>query len=239
MLESALISCVKRTLFITGTDTGAGKTVLTALLAAHLRAQKVRVAAFKPVCSGGRADAEKICAALGDALTLDEINPWYFRAAIAPARAAKLEKKSVTCAQVLAHIRAARKGFDVALVEGAGGLLSPIGTDFDSRDLTLALRAELIIVAQNKLGVVNHLRLTVEALPKNCRARARIVLLSPARPDSAVELNAGLLGEFFPPEIIFTLPWLGKKFLVEAAEKVPSVRRTLAALVKINFAPPG
>ena len=92
-------------IFITGTDTGAGKTVLTALLAAHLRSQKIRVAAFKPVCSGGRDDAKKIFAALGGALTLDEINPWHFRAAIAPVLAAKLEKKSVTLAQVLAHLR--------------------------------------------------------------------------------------------------------------------------------------
>ena len=67
--------------FITGTDTGVGKTVLTALLARYLKARRVGVAAFKPVCSGGRADARALHAALGGALTLAEINPWHFRAA--------------------------------------------------------------------------------------------------------------------------------------------------------------
>ncbi len=218
-------------IFITGTDTGAGKTVLTALLAAFLRAQKIRVAAFKPVCSGGRDDAEKIFAALGGgSLTLDEINPWHFRAAIAPVIAAKLERKTVTLAPVLAHIRAMRKNFDVTLVEGAGGMLSPIGEDFDSRDLILALHAAPVIVAQNKLGVVNHLRLTLEALPKNYRTKAKIVLMSPAQPDSATKTNANLLGEFFPPGKIFTLPWLGEKFQLEAVLKNPQTRRTLKKL---------
>ncbi len=222
---------LNRTLFITGTDTGAGKTVLTALLAAGLRAKKIRVAAFKPVCSGGRSDAEKIHAALGGALTLDEINPWHFRAAIAPALAARRENKSVSLAQARSHIRTPRRIFDLTLVEGAGGLLSPIGKDFDSRDLILALRAEPIIVAQNKLGVVNHLLLTLEALPKNYRTQAKIVLMTPAKPDSATATNAQLLGEFFPPKKIFTLPWLGKNFTLSSAVKNPRVRRTLKKLL--------
>ena len=218
------------TIFITGTDTGAGKTVLTALLAAFLRSQKIRVSAFKPVCSGGRTDAEKIFAALGDALTLDEINPWHFHAAIAPVLAAKLEKKSVARAQVLAHIRATGKNFAVTLVEGAGGLLSPLGEDFDSRDLMLALRAAPIIVAQNKIGAVNHLLLTLAALPKNYRARAKIVLMSPAQPDAATASNAKLLAQFFPPEKIVMLPWLGKKFELKTVLKNPQLRRMLKKL---------
>ena len=217
-------------LFITGTDTGVGKTVLTALLARYLTSQKFRVAAFKPVCSGSRDDAEKIFAALGGALTRDEINPWHFRGAMAPSLAAKLENKSVTLAQVLAHLRAARKNFDMTLVEGAGGLLSPIGEDFDSRDLLLALRAAPVIVAPNTLGVVNHLRLTLEALPKNHRARTKVVLMSPATPDAATKTNAGLLGTFFAAERIFTLPWLGKKFTLTTAWNKPRVRRTLQKL---------
>ena len=218
-------------IFITGTDTSAGKTILTALLAQLLASQKVRVAAFKPVCSGSRDDAEKIFAALGGALKLDKINPWHFRAALAPSLAAKLEKKSVTLAQVLTHIRAARKNFTVTLVEGAGGLLSPIGEDFDSRDLMLALRAAPIIVAPNKLGVVNHLLLTLEALPKKYRAQAKVVLMSPATPDAAVVSNARLLAHSFPPEKTFALPWLGKKFALAAALKNPRVRRTLEKLL--------
>ena len=222
---------MKPTYFITGTDTGVGKTVLTALLAQFLRGRGVKVAALKPLCSGGRDDARTLHAALGGALTLDEINPWHFRTAIAPSLAAKLEKKSVKLAVVLAHIRATREKFAVTLVEGAGGLLSPLGENFDSRDLIIALRATPIIVTQNKLGAVNHVLLTLGALPKNLRAKAKVVLMSPAKLDSATASNAKLLAQFFPPEKILTLPWLGKEFLPAHALKKPQLKRTLAALV--------
>ena len=215
------------TYFITGTDTGVGKTVLTALLANFLRERGVKVAALKPICSGGREDAVLLYDALNGALTLDEINPWQFRAAIAPALAAKLERKSVTRAQVRAHIRATQKNFAVTLVEGAGGLLSPLGENFDSRDLITALSATPIIVAQNKLGAVNHILLTLAALPKNLRAKAKVVLMSPTKPDAATKSNAKLLEQFLAPEKIFALPWLGKKFQLKAAMKNSSVRRTL------------
>ena len=173
---------MKRTLFITGTDTGVGKTVLTALLARFLRARGVHAAALKPVCSGSRDNVRKHFAALDGALPLDEINPWHFRAPLSPLLAARREKKSVKLPQVLAHVRAVQKRFDVLLVEGAGGLLSPLGENFDSRDLITALRATPIIVAQNKLGAVNHILLTLGALPRGAAATARVILMSPPKP---------------------------------------------------------
>jgi len=222
---------MKEIIFITGTDTGAGKTVLTALLAAHLRARKVRVAALKPVCSGGRDDAEQIFTALDGALALDEINPWHFRAAIAPVLAARKENKTVRRAAVLAHIRRVQKNFSTTLVEGAGGLLSPIGENFDSHDLICALRAKPIIVAQNKLGAVNHVLLTLAALPEELRKQAQIVFMATAKPDVASQSNAALLAEFFPAGKIHSLPWLGRRFSVSTAAKQSAVRRVLEKLV--------
>ena len=218
---------MKQTLFITGTDTGTGKTVLTTLLVQFLRERGVNAAALKPVCSGGRDDARKIFAALDGALTLDEINPWHFRAPIAPLLAARQENRRVKLSQVLAHARAVQKRFDVLLVEGAGGLLSPLGENFNSRDLILALRAIPIVVAQNKIGAVNHVLLTLEALPENFRSKAKIVLMSPSKPDAATKSNAKLLAEFTSAKI-FTLPWLGKNF---HATKDPQVRRTFQGLL--------
>src|SRR5450631_3532050 len=118
---------MKQTLFITGTDTGVGKTVLTALLTRFLRESGVHAAALKPICSGGRTDARALHTAMAGALALDEINPWHFSAPVAPSLAARRENKIVKLPQVLAHIRAMQKRFDVLLVEGAGGLLSPLG----------------------------------------------------------------------------------------------------------------
>src|SRR5208282_5318771 len=127
----------------------------------------VNAVALKPICSGVRADARELRAAMDGALSLDEINPWHFRAPIAPLLAARREQKRVRLADVLAHVRAMQKRFDVLLVEGAGGLLSPLGENFDSRDLIAALRATPMVVCPNRLGAVNQVLLTLAALPRS------------------------------------------------------------------------
>lgn len=221
---------MKRSIFITGTNTGVGKTVLTALLADYFRRRGVRVAALKPVCSGGRGDARILHAALDGALGLDEINPWHFRASLAPVLAAKRENKRLKLAPVLAHIRAVREKFDMVLIEGAGGLLSPLGVDFNSRDLMIAVGATPVIVAPNQLGMVNHILLTLEALPGNFRAKARVVLMAPAKPDSATASNTKLL-KGLSVQNVHRLRWLGANFLATAVLQEPRVRQILAALV--------
>lgn len=218
--------------FITGTDTGVGKTVLTALLVRHLRNQGVNAAALKPVGSGGRGDARVLQAALDGALTLDEINPWYFRAPIAPLLAARRERRRVRLAEVLTHVRAMQKRFDVVLIEGAGGLLSPLGEEFDSGDLLAALRATPIVVGPNRIGVVNQVLLTLGALPPGAAAKVRVVLMSLPKPDVSIKTNAGLLAEFFDAKRIFELPWLGRRWVAEEVLAAPRVRRTLHPLVK-------
>jgi len=185
------------TFFITGTDTGVGKTVLTALLARHLRERGINAAALKPICSGGRDDARALRAAMNAALASDEINPWHFRAPIASLLAARREHRQVRLADVLAHVRAMQKRFDVVLVEGAGGLLSPLGGNFDSRDLIAALHATPMVVCPNRLGAVNQVLLTLAALAaKRVLPGARRVNVA-AKPDAATNTNVGLLAEFF------------------------------------------
>ena len=195
-------------LFITGTDTGVGKTVFAALLTQHLRARGVCVAALKPICSGSRGDARALRAAAGKVLSLDEVNPWHFRAALSPLLAARKEKKRVRLREVVACIRGVAKRFDVVVVEGAGGLLSPLGEDFDSRDLILALAATPIIVCPNKLGAVNQVRLVVSALPRATARQARVILVNPARPDAASRSNLKLLKQFVDPNRPRVMPWL-------------------------------
>lgn len=220
--------------FITGTGTGVGKTVLTALLARFLRQSGRRVAALKPVCSGSRADARRLASALEGELTLDEINPWHFRAPIAPALAARREQQRVTLARMAAHARRLHHRFDWLLVEGAGGLLSPLGENADSRDLIAALRAIPVIAGPNRLGVVNHLRLTLAALPPAARARARVVLMSPETADAATRTNAALLAEYFAADRIITFPWLGRRFRLETALKNVRVRNALSRVLSLE-----
>jgi len=222
----------RTTFFITGTDTGVGKTVLTALLARHLRERGVSAAALKPICSGSRDDARALRAAMNGALTPDEINPWHFRAPLAPLLAARRERRRVGLADVLAHVRTMQRRFDVLLVEGAGGLLSPLGENFDSRDLIAALRATPIVVCPNRLGAVNQVLLTLAALPRSVSCRARVVLMSPSKPDASTNTNVSLLAEFLDAKRIFCLPRLGGRFDPEKVLKDSRVRRTFRVLVK-------
>ncbi|MBM3875252.1 MAG: dethiobiotin synthase [Verrucomicrobia bacterium] len=214
-----------RCIFITGTDTGVGKTVFTCLLARHLRASGVRVAALKPVCSGGRGDALALRAALDGALTLDEINPWHFRAPVAPLLAARREGKRVHLAAVLAHVRRFQKTFEIVLVEGAGGLLSPLGERFNARDLIAKLNATPIVVCPNRLGAVNQALLLMDAVPAVAARPARLVLVQPRTPDASTRSNPTLLGEFLGASRVFTLPRLGK--VRQGSAEVPSSLRHL------------
>ena len=221
---------MNRTFFITGTDTGVGKTVLTALLARRLCQGGASVAALKPICSGGRDDGRVLCAAMAGALSLDKINPWHFRAPIAPLLAARREHKRVVLADVLAHVRRMQRRFDLVLVEGAGGLLSPLGENFNSRDLIARLHATSVVVCPNRIGVVNAVLLTLEALPKDLQEDAWVILMSLPKSDAAAGANAKLLGEFFNPNRILRLPWLGERFQPDQALQNPAVRGALRAL---------
>lgn len=197
-----------RTLFITGTDTGVGKTVVSVLLTRFLAGQGYRVAAFKPIASGGRGDAAALRAAAHNQIDLDTINPWHYRAAVAPLLAARMEGRRLQLSQVIRHIRRHAQSADMALVEGAGGLLSPLGDGFDSRDVIRVLGAVPVVVCPNRLGAVNQVRLVVEALPPVSRRRAVVVLVNPARPGRSSSSNAALLGECFDSNRILAIPWI-------------------------------
>jgi dethiobiotin synthetase len=194
--------------FVTGTDTGVGKTLLATLLARALSDRGTDVAALKPLCSGDRKDAEMLRAAAGNVISLDEVNPWWFRAPLTPLLAARREGRRVRLAEVLVHVRAMRRRFSMVLLEGAGGLLSPLGKDFDALDLIVRLEARVLVVSVNRLGVVNQVLLTLRALPRDIAQDARVVLMTARRPDYSSRSNVRLLRELVEPGRVEVLPWL-------------------------------
>ena len=218
--------------FVTGTDTGVGKTMLTGLLTRYLRNTGFRAVALKPICSGGRADARRLRAAANQALTLDEINPWHFRAALAPLVGARQAKRLLRPGRVLAHVRGMRKRFQLVLVEGAGGLLSPLGEDFCARDLIRALEATPIVVCPNRLGAINQVLLVLAALPPGLSRRAQVALVSPARTGAASRSNARILAEKLGRRRVHVLPWLKHPARFGRALATRRIRLPIRSLVR-------
>jgi dethiobiotin synthetase len=151
-------------LFVTGTDTGVGKTYVTALILAEMRRRGVRAAAFKPIAcgAGGRNDAEIYAAIMHHELPLDVINPIYLRHPLAPSVAAKRERRRINLRTIFSSYRSLITTYQVVLVEGAGGLMVPIRDNFFVADLAKTLKLPLLVVARLGLGTINHSLLTVQ-----------------------------------------------------------------------------
>lgn len=151
--------------FITGTDTGVGKTYVTAQLCNMFRRAGYDVGVMKPVATGGRADTLYLLKHTGLKDPLDMINPIHFKAPVAPTIAAKLEKKSISIKKILSaykKLKAIHK--DGILVEGVGGVLVPLTKNYLVTDLIKELKIPAIIVTRPWLGTVNHTLLTIDAL---------------------------------------------------------------------------
>jgi dethiobiotin synthetase len=170
-----------RGFFITGTGTEVGKTYVGALLARELASRGIKVGVYKPVASGCvtlaeyqgsedwglgpeelvSEDAVELWQAAGQPLSLQEVCPQRFRAAVAPNVAARMEDRRVDTNLLRIGIDPWLSNSDIVLVEGAGGLMSPISDDDYNADLAVDLGLPLIIVAANRLGVINDTLQTV------------------------------------------------------------------------------
>ena len=155
-----------RGVFVTATDTGAGKTAVTAGIAAVLRKRGVDVGVFKPVSSGGAADARLLAKAAGVTHAFELVNPIRLAAPLSPNVAAELEGRQVPLEPVLDAYRRLAGLHDTVLVEGVGGLLVPIRDDLLVADLAARLDLPLLVVARAALGTINHTLLTLEAATK-------------------------------------------------------------------------
>ena len=159
-----------RGIFVTGTDTGVGKTVVAGALAAALRMRGVDVGVCKPVQSGAgnlvhedslTGDASYLQLMSGSRDPASLVCPLSLRASVAPSVAARLQGCEVPVERLLAAYRDLAQRHEVVLVEGAGGLAVPIAGDYLIRDLAVDMRLPLLVVARPNLGTINHTALTV------------------------------------------------------------------------------
>ncbi len=173
-------------IFVTGTDTGVGKTVIAGALALWAAKSGVRVSVLKPVetgCEGDppRArDAEVLARCAGQ--DPESCAVYRLRAPLAPAVAAEREGTHVQIGRLLERIELLSEGSEIVVVEGAGGLRVPITWDVDYLDLAERLQAEVVLVARAGLGTLNHTRLSLSAL-RDRRLRVRGVVLNASTPD--------------------------------------------------------
>jgi dethiobiotin synthetase len=171
-----------RGIFVTGTDTGVGKTFVACGLAAALRRAGADVGVMKPVATGcaGKSqipnpksqrmpadDASLLVMAARAQDPIERVTPFAYRPAISPDQAARLARRPVRLSRIRAAYRALARRHEVMIVEGVGGLLVPLGGRLLVADLARAIGLPLLIVARAGLGTLNHTLLTLEA------ARAR------------------------------------------------------------------
>jgi dethiobiotin synthetase len=222
-----------KVIFVTGTDTGVGKTLLTGLLLLYLRHGGAHALAMKPVCSGSRADARLLAALQDNELDVDEVNPFHFKAPLAPLVASGKERRPVDLAEVLRTIQQTQRRCEWLLVEGVGGVLVPMGERWFVRDLVCRLRSKVVVVSRNRLGTINQTMLTAEALRRVGIRHIRIVLMNEPRPDSSSSSNRLILSELLRPIPVFGVKFLGSDAASPSglAKHLKKARKTLAQVL--------
>ena len=221
-----------RGVFITATDTGVGKTVVTAALAVALRKRGYAVGVMKPIETGVRSssdaesDAARLRTAAGSSDAITEIRPYAFRVPLAPIDAARLEKKAITLSRIIRAFHTLQSQHDTLLVEGVGGIYVPITSSLNVSDLIYQMKLPVIVVGRVGLGGINHALLTLEALRRRNISVLALVLNQtlPARTVTARVQEGStlrLLRQFAGVPVIGPLPYrstLKSNFHIEIAK---------------------
>lgn len=219
-----------RGLFVTGTDTGVGKTVLAAAIVAGLRARGVSVVARKPVVTGldepappdWPADHELLARASGD--EANDVAAVTYGPPVSPHLAAELAGRPISTAALLDAVRDAARQAEAIVVEGVGGLLVPLSPEDDVRTLAKALGLPLLVAARPGLGTINHTLLTLEAARAASLTVAAVVLTPwPGTPQMLERSNRETIARLGEVEVE-TLPRVTRaepQLLARAAANLP------------------
>ena len=197
--------------FVTGTDTGVGKTYVTAALARRARARGLRVFGFKPIetgCAAAGDDQTALCAAAGEWQTGLLRGVYQLAAPVAPLVAAAAEARTLDLDLILEVFAMGARASDVALVEGAGGWRVPITETADMAELARRLGLPVIVVARATLGTINHTLLTIEAVERDgCRIGSVVLSRRPEDDPAFARSNADQIGRRWSgPLVVFDGP---------------------------------
>jgi dethiobiotin synthetase len=216
-----------RGLFVTATDTGVGKTVLSAALLAALSATGETVRAFKPVVTGLEDEAEievrgawppdHALLALAAHMASDEVTPLRYGPAVSPHLAAQLAGEQIDPAALLAAAQA-HDGAGTLIVEGVGGLFTPLADDYSVCDLAVALDLPVLIAARPGLGTINHTLLSIRAArTAGLTVRAVVFTPWPAQPTAVEHSNQATVARLGDVQVQ-TLSEIARPALEDLAE---------------------
>ena len=201
--------------FVTGTDTGVGKTLVSCALLAAFATQGKRVAGFKPVAAGVDADgmnddAKALLAASNIPLNYERVNSYCLREAIAPHIAAARENVHIELPHILSAYRELSEKADVVIVEGAGGFRVPLNWMLDNADLARELGLPVIVVVGMRLGCLNHALLTMEAIQSRGLKLAGWVANEITDAMLVQQENIEALKERIPAPLLGVVPYMEK-----------------------------
>jgi dethiobiotin synthetase len=209
---------VSRGLFVTGTDTGVGKTLVAASLLRRARALGLRACGMKPVAAGARPGREHLCNEDVDALTaagnvaapLELVCPYLLREAVSPHIAAELEGRRVDLDHIEACYRQLAARADCVIVEGAGGWYAPLSGHATIASLARRLRLPVVLVVGLRLGCLNHALLAVRAIAADEVPLAGWIAncIDPAMAQG--EANLAYLSNHIGAPLLGRIPWLGE-----------------------------
>jgi dethiobiotin synthetase len=225
----------KNGLFIAGTDTGVGKTVVTAGLVRWARNRSLTAVAVKPVETGCAVrdgvlfpeDGTFLVAASEGSLSLDDCVPFRFSLPASPARAAAWEGSRLFMANLTEHVRAVASEVDLTIVEAAGGLMVPIEERLLMIDLIRELGCRVLLVGRTRLGTINHTLLSMEAL-QNRSIPVSGVILSQSNADEGPEeaYTPGDLARLLKDVSVVVLPHLDPQAIADPDRIAETMERS-------------
>lgn len=189
--------------FLTGTDTGVGKTFVASLMLRTLRDAGIDIVGMKPIVCGERDDAELLFRANDATCDLNLINPLWLRPALAPYSALMIENRPFDRSLLLEAFQTLAQNHEHLLVEGIGGWMVPITKTYHMPDLVRDLELPVVMVVQNRLGAINHSLLTLAAIRQSgCTCLGYILNQSSLMNDAATLTNGGILQDLMDVPLI-------------------------------------
>lgn len=230
-------------IFVTGTDTGVGKTLVTAALARHFSLQGLKIGVMKPIETGVEnleelgADATLLRWAARSTDANDLISPYRFSQPVAPCQAATAAREQIAGDKIVDAYHALRQDKDIVFIEGAGGLMVPIRGGYIMADLARQLEAPLLVVTHPRLGTLNHTALTTfAARAMQLELCGFIVNQMPVNPGKVEKEAPHLLASLASADLLGVLPEVvGSeqekiKILADEIGKLPAYQWLLGGL---------